>query len=156
MQRFSREGKRYLQFMHGRFILHGVSALLFRHVLLHHISMHAVGFDLVPTISMGQNGHLCAGAPLGHLGAVAFGGIAHVDGGTAARVAFVAENALGGAFAIAVEFQARSFDISHRAFIIDAGIAIADGQHRYNGACFTDKEIDAKELCQLFQNYAVN
>ena len=95
--------------------------------------MNTLGLNLVPAVSVRQNGHLRAGAPFGHLGTVALGRVAHIDGSSAARVAFVAENALGGAFTIAVEFQARSFDLSHRAFIIDAGIAIADGQHGYNG-----------------------
>ena len=99
--------------------------------------MHSVGLDLIPTISMGQNGHLRAGAPLGHLGAVALGRVAHIDGSSAARVAFVAEHALGGASTIAVEFQARGFDISYRAFIVDTGIAIAYGQDRYDGARLT-------------------
>ena len=98
--------------------------------------MNTVGFDLIPAISMRQNGHLRAGAPLGHLGAVALGRVAHIDGSSAARVAFVAEHALGGALAVTVEFQARGFDVPYRAFIVDTGIAIADGQHRYNGACF--------------------
>ena len=99
--------------------------------------MNTLGLDLIPTISVGQDGHLRAGAPLGYLGAVALGRVAHIDGSSAARVAFVAEHALGGASTIAVEFQARGFDVPHCAFIVDAGIAIADGQDRYDGARLT-------------------